>query len=127
MSLTIRPVNDPPVLPPLPDQTNSPETLETFIPLPTHDVDGDLLVYTVTVANPAVAEAREDGTGTLILIPRSRGVTDVSVRATDGLLVASATFTFTVTEVTKLRRWTIPNPGTRSDHHLQHCAPRHRF
>lgn len=110
ITLVVTPVNDPPVPPPLSDITNSPETLETFIALPERDVDGDLLQYAVEVSNPFVAEARVGSTGMLIVRPRARGETVVSVRAADQVSAVTVSFRFTVTEVAKTRRWSVADP-----------------
>lgn len=107
VSITVTPVNDPPELPVIPDRTNSAETLETFVALPSHDVDGDLIQYTTIVADPTVASARVGETATLILTPLAQGSTSVTVTGSDGVYQASRTFTFTVGVVEKLRRYTV--------------------
>jgi hypothetical protein len=109
VTLAIAPVNDPPALS-IPDQTNSTETLETFVAVPERDVDGDPLQYTVVVADPNIATAQVDGTDTLILTPLTQGSTSVTVTASDGVYQAAASFQFTVGEVEKLRVWQLATP-----------------
>jgi hypothetical protein len=114
VTFTINPVNDPPELPVIPDQTNSPETRDVSVALPLRDVDGDLLQYTVVIGNPTVATARVDETATLILTPQAKGDTSVTVTASDGVYQAVASFKLTVAEVAKVRRYTIPDTQAQS-------------
>jgi hypothetical protein len=57
-----------------------------------------------------VANAWVDGTGTLVVTPVARGTTTIAIDATDGVLRTSGSFRFTVTDVTKLRRFDISAP-----------------
>ncbi len=110
VSIAVQPVNDAPRLEPIPDQANSAETLETFVAVRATDVDGDPLQYTVAVADPAVAATAVDATGTLVLTPLARGGTAVTITVSDGTVQATTTFTFTVGDAIKLRRWTVDQP-----------------
>jgi hypothetical protein len=107
VTLRIAPVNDPPELPAIPDQTNSAETQDTTIALPLRDVDGDVLSYVVSVADPTVAQARVMESAILAVTPQQRGQTRITITASDGVLQTSTGFQFTVTDVTKRRSWLI--------------------
>jgi len=113
-ALTIDPVNDPPVLPPLPDITNSAETRDSFIALPVRDVDGDRLTYQVAPSDEAIATVLVDTTGTLVVTPHARGATTVSLQASDGVLTAPGSFRFTVTDVLKERQLDFDAPAGRA-------------
>jgi hypothetical protein len=110
VSVMVNPVNDPPELPVILDQSNSAETLESLIPLPRRDLDGDLVEYVVSVAVPSVADAFVDQSATLVVVPKVRGSTQITVVASDGPFQVSTSFQFTVTDVTKLRVFGVPVP-----------------
>jgi Big-like domain-containing protein/putative type II/III system pilus formation protein/transglutaminase superfamily protein len=110
VSITVNPVNDPPALPFIPDQTNSAETRQTFIALPPREVDGGVLRYSVLVSDSAIADAEVDDTATLSLTPKAPGTARVTVQAPDGLLQATTSFQFTVGDVTKSRSFGVPAP-----------------
>lgn len=117
----------------IPDQTNSPETRDTFVQILAADPEGAPLSYAVEVADPTVATAAVNAGGlipaapgarpastaaawagrtapSLVLTPLARGSTDVTVKVSDGYLESSARFTFTVGDVTKVRSWTVDVP-----------------
>jgi hypothetical protein len=114
VSILVKPVDDPPDLPVIEDQTNSAETLETFIALPQRDVDGDLVEYAVSVASPSVADAFVDQGATLVVVPKARGTTQITVLASDGTLQVSTSFQFTVTNATKTRLFDVAVPREKA-------------
>ena len=106
VSIRIAPVNDAPRIALIADAENSPETFEVSIPFSALDVDGDILTYAVEVADASIAEAIiADGVAAIKLRPRQPGQTAVSLRATDGELWSSESFSFRVRAVTKHRHF----------------------
>ncbi|MFT3913791.1 MAG: Ig-like domain-containing protein [Anaeromyxobacteraceae bacterium] len=114
VQLTVAPVDDPPRLPALPDLTNSAETQESLVTLPLLDPDGEEVLWEAWSDDLAVVTVRQDVPGALRLTPVTRGRTRVTVTGTDGRNEVSATFAFTVTDVTKTRTFESAVPGEQA-------------
>jgi len=104
VTVDIAPVNDPPVFGQINTLTNSAESEVVKYKLPLTDVDGDDLTVSVTVGNPAVANAAFDAsTGELLVTQLDYGETVVTVTASDGEYSVTAEVPYSVGDVVKSR------------------------
>lgn len=102
VALYLQAVNDEPTLDTIPDLQNSAYERDTRYVLGADDVDGDVLYYSLSVHDSAIARALIDpATRELTIEPLSRGATQVSVEVRDAQSTVSAEFKFSVGDVTK--------------------------
>jgi Pilus formation protein N terminal region len=101
-----------PIIDPIPDLSNSPDARDVVYPLQTHAANYGTIVATVVVSNPAVAEAKITSNPlSLVITPFSRGVTQLTVKATAGAHTFEQTLKFTVGEVAKTLTLTAASPA----------------
>lgn len=104
VSIDIAPVNDPPKFGTIASLTNSPEAPVIQYRLPVVDVDGDVLTFSATGYDPAVAMVEVDqATGAILVTQRDSGSTIITVSASDGEYTAQAEIPYSVSDVTKAR------------------------
>lgn len=104
VSLHIQNVNDPPVLGPIPDLTNSPEARDVVYQLPATDADGDPLTITASSDDPSVASVSANDAGrTITISPITVGSTVLHVDVRDAASSVGQAFRFSVRDVTKTR------------------------
>lgn len=103
VSITVNPVNDPPVVAPITDVLMD-EGMTSSVAVSASDVDGDDLKLTLT-GLPAFATLTDkgDGTGTIAIAPGfdAAGTYHATVTASDGASTATATFTLIVNNVNR--------------------------
>jgi hypothetical protein len=109
------PAHIPPQIAAIPDTGNSAYAYEVAVPLSIDAAPGDSLAISATVDDETVVQAVLDTPSrTLSLHPKAPGQTRVTVEVRDGDEVASASFTFTVQDVTKLVEVTSETPETEA-------------
>jgi len=114
-NIVVEAVNDAPRLSVAATASNSAETLETPIPIAATDVDGDALTVSAVANDSAVADVAVDtASRNLIVTPRARGTTIVTVSASDGRLTTSQRVEFSVGDATKRRNWEIAEPNVHA-------------
>jgi hypothetical protein len=117
LDVDVSPVNDPPTLALPPAATNSADASVTAIAFAASDVDGDVLKYDVRSTDAGVAQIQVDADASVLRVtPLARGRTTITVEASDGLLTASSSIEFNVTDVTKHRSWSLANPKSKAIH-----------
>jgi hypothetical protein len=103
VTIRIENVNDAPRIAAVPPLTNSPNEEWAYYDLDVTDPDLELPQLTVQVVDSSVAEARFDSAlrGRLLLRSKKLATTQVTVTAADALSATTASFNFSVVEVTK--------------------------
>jgi VCBS repeat-containing protein len=110
VQITVTPVNDPPTLDPVPNQTAAEDAGPVTVSLAGITAGGgesQTLTVTATsgdptlIPNPAVTYASPAAAGSLTFqsAPNANGTTTITVTVSDGVTTASRTFTVTVTPV----------------------------
>lgn len=113
VTITVTNIPDAPRLQAITDHQNSAYSLEADVPIDVVDPDGDPIQLTALVADPDVADVEVSADSrTLLLTPRGRGTTTVTVSAADTQFTVSDQFQFTVDDVTKSVSVSTPNVDT---------------
>ena len=113
-TLTINPVNDAPVLAPIPAQNADEDTPTVTLELNATDVDGDAISFDVNSSDDNISTVSVDGT-TLTLTPQQNmsGVVTIIVKASDDFNASDIkSFDFTINPINDAPELqVIPNPA----------------
>jgi hypothetical protein len=101
VTVTVKPVNDPPRIRALDDLHNRGDVYALHVAIDPQDVDGDVTTFAAVARDPQIARMDFDAqTGILTLYPLAEGVAHFDVAAADGQYSDAASFSLTVGEVT---------------------------